>query len=73
MLFRQLRAKKAKFGFEASVHTDNFIGLAEGIKAAKALDPELKFEVTSNYGTCTAKVYTDSDAAGALLASSYCK
>ena len=68
-VFRQLKAKKALFGFEASVHASLFIQIGTAVTAARKVDPDLLFEVTSSFGGCVAKVYTNDSTAAKILES----
>ncbi len=62
-LFRELKAKKAKFGFESSLGTYNFMALSALLQVALrgAVPYELDFKLDSNsYGSHTdIKIYTD--------------
>lgn len=66
-IFRALKARKAKFGFETHIGTANFIAIAEAVKQAKQVDPDLLFEVDTNYGKCQVKVYTNDETAAHLI------
>jgi hypothetical protein len=58
-VFRPLRARKAKFGFEASINAVSFLLIGEALQRAKRLDENLKLEVDINYGKGLVRVYTD--------------
>jgi hypothetical protein len=66
-IFRPLRARKGKFGFEASINSLSFILISEAVQRAKRVDENLKFEVDLNYGKGLVKVYTDVEAAAEEL------
>ncbi|KVP17397.1 hypothetical protein [Burkholderia ubonensis] len=66
-VFRPLKARKAKFGFEAHIGSLNFILIADAVKRAKELDHDLIFEVDLSYGKGTVKVYTNSEQAADVL------
>ena len=61
-LFRELKAKKAKFGFESSLGTYNFMALSALLQVAlRGAVPNVDFKLDSNsYGSHTdIKIYTD--------------
>jgi hypothetical protein len=62
-IFRPLRARKGKFGFEALINVMSFLLIGEAVQRAKRIDENLKFEVDLNYGKGLVKVYTDVKAA----------
>ncbi|WP_157644064.1 hypothetical protein [Burkholderia ubonensis] len=62
-VFRPLKARKAKFGFEAHLGSVSFIPIADAVKRAKEIDPNVIFEVDLNYGKGLVKVYTNSEQA----------
>lgn len=66
-MFRELKAKKAKYGFEASVNAASFIKIAEAVKEAKIEDPDLIFEVGGYTSQNYAKVYTNVEAAAGAV------
>lgn len=68
-MFRELKAKKAKFGFEAGVSSASFIAIAEAVKLARREDPDLLFEVSGYTSQNYAKVYTNVEAAAKVFRS----
>ncbi len=66
-IFRALKARKAKYGFTAYLSTRNFILIADAVKRAKELDPELLFEMPTSGGSVEVKLYTESEQAAHSL------
>lgn len=71
-LFRVLKARKAKHGYQAGIGVKNFIELAEAKKMIEGLDPEVKIELNFNMGANEFKVYTDNDEVAALFEAQFC-
>lgn len=69
MLFRELKAKKAKFGFEAAVRAETFIPIAEAVKLAMKEDKNLLFDVSGYTSQNYAKIYTNVESAAKLIRS----
>lgn len=61
-LFRELKAKKAKFGFESSLHTNNFMALTALLQIAlrgAVLNKDFQLDSNSYGSNADFKVYTD--------------
>ena len=71
-LFRVLKARKAKHGFQSFVAVSNFQALAEAQRVLAELDPEAVIELNFNMGHNEFKVYTNSDEAAAIFTSKFC-
>lgn len=66
-VFRALNARKARYGFQASINAASLIFIGEAVKRAREIDPELLFEVDLSYGKGVAKVYTNIEAAADVI------
>ncbi|MBU9200044.1 hypothetical protein KTD31_01330 [Burkholderia multivorans] len=66
-VFRALNARKARYGFQASINANSLILIGEAVKRAREIDPDLLFEVDLNYGKGVAKAYTDVEAAADVI------
>lgn len=66
-VFRTLKARKAKFGFQTHISANTFIAIADAVKEAQRVDPELLFEVDTNYGNAQVKVYTNVETAAHII------
>lgn len=58
-LLRELRAKKAKFGFECNLSLASIEKLGPAITLIKNHDPSIYMEMPNNMGHASVKIYTD--------------
>lgn len=58
-VFYKLKARKALYGFKASVYTDSIVTIGRVITEAKILDPEVEVNVTTSYGDCTVTIHSN--------------
>jgi len=68
-MFRELKAKKAKFGFTCGVNVQSVFVIADAVREARMEDPDLKFEITGYTSSLDAKVYTNVPKAADIMRS----
>lgn len=66
-MFRELKSRKAKFGFTCGVNAHTFIWIADAVKEARKEDPALLFEVGGYTSHNDAKVYTNVESAANVI------
>lgn len=66
-LFRELRARKATFGFEVSINVATFLPIARAVENARNISDDVRMEMKINMGHGDVKIYTDDAAAADYL------
>lgn len=59
MPFRQLNARKAKYGFEAYVTVGNIVTIGKVVDLARKLDPEVVVATNPQGGACTLTIHSN--------------
>lgn len=66
-LFRELKAKKAKYGFTIHVSVDTMEGIGNAISVVRKFDPSALMEMVSNMGRSDFKIYCEHEGTAALI------
>lgn len=59
MPFRQLNARKAKYGFEANVTPTNIITVGKVVELARKLDPDVVIAMKAQGDFCTFTIHSN--------------
>jgi hypothetical protein len=59
---RELRARKAKFGFQSSITESTFLEIAEALQLAREIDPLATFDISGYTTPQQATIYTNNEA-----------
>lgn len=70
--FRELKARKAKYGFEVGVHVATIPAIAKALHDARELDANLIVDDNCNNGQHEIKFYTNDPETARMMAEQFC-
>lgn len=65
--FRELLARKSKYGFSAHVGVHSVVAIGQAVAAVRVIDPSVVVAINASGGSATLTIHSNSDDAAVLV------